>query len=165
MKNRINEIFGGDIDDTESKHNNSLCRIAYCGYLKYRLWYRCKEISDITNFKVGTVRKRLDKHRSFMAVDKIYRSKFKQIMSPKEEAEYCHTIASLVVLLADKMDELMPDTKMASDFKEKAKELMPIAESMMEAAFDVEEVRTSTYINDLSNKIDTVIRKNFKQVV
>jgi hypothetical protein len=71
----------------------------------------------------------------------------------------------LVVLLADKMDELMPDTKMASDFKEKAKELMPIAESMMEAAFDVEEVRTSTYINDLSNKIDTVIRKNFKQVV
>ena len=86
-------------------------------------------------------------------------------MSPKEEAKCCHTIASLITLLADYTHELMPTTDTAKQFKEKANELMPIAEQMLEAAFDVKEVRTSTYINDLSNKIDTVIRKNFTQII
>ena len=86
-------------------------------------------------------------------------------MKQKEEAQYCHTIASLITLLADYMHDLMPTTEIAKDFKEKANELMPMAEQMLEAAFNVKEVRTSTYINDLINKIDTVVRKNFTQIV
>jgi hypothetical protein len=86
-------------------------------------------------------------------------------MNPKEEAKCCHTIASLITLLADYTHDLMPETETAKQFKEKALELMPIAEIMLEAAFNVKEVRTSTYLQDLSNKIDTVIRKNFTQII
>lgn len=86
-------------------------------------------------------------------------------MTHKEESQLCHTIASLITLLADYTHELMPETETANQFKEKALELMPIAEIMLEAAFNVKEVRTSTYLQELSNKIDTVIRKNFTQII
>lgn len=86
-------------------------------------------------------------------------------MTHKEEAQLCHKIASLVTLLADYTHELMPETETAKQFKEKSLELMPIAEIMLEAAFNVKEVRTSTYLQDLSNKIDTIIRKNFTQII
>ena len=86
-------------------------------------------------------------------------------MTHKEESQLCHKIASLVTLLADYTHELMPETETAKQFKEKALELMPIVEIMLEAAFNVKEVRTSTYLQELSNKIDTVIRKNFTQII
>jgi hypothetical protein len=86
-------------------------------------------------------------------------------MNPKEEAKKCHTIAVLISLLADYTDDLMPESEMARSFKEKAIEILPLADVMLEAVYNVKEVRTSTYINDLSNKIDTVIRKNFTQII
>lgn len=86
-------------------------------------------------------------------------------MTHKEEARLCHTIAVLISLLADYTDDLMPNSPIAIQFKEKALELMPLSDAMLEATYNVKEVSSSTYINDLSNKIDTIIRHNFKQIV
>jgi hypothetical protein len=86
-------------------------------------------------------------------------------MTQKEEARKCHTIAVLISLLADYTDELMPESEMTKSFKEKSIEILPLANVMLEAVYNVKEVRSSTYINDLSNKIDTVIRKNFTQII
>ena len=86
-------------------------------------------------------------------------------MTKKEEAKLCHTIAVLISLLADYTDDLIPSGPIALQFKEKALELMPLANAMLEAAYNVKEVSSSTYITDLSNKIDTVIRHNFKTIL
>ena len=86
-------------------------------------------------------------------------------MTKKEEAKLCHTIAVLISLLADYTDDLIPDGSIAQQFKEKALELMPLADAMLEATYNVKEVSSSTYITDLSNKIDTVIRHNFKTIL
>jgi hypothetical protein len=86
-------------------------------------------------------------------------------MTPKEEAKLCHTIAVLISLLADYTDDLTPGGTISQEFKEKALELMPLAEAMLQATYNVKEVSSSTYITDLSNKIDTVIRHNFKTIL
>ena len=83
-------------------------------------------------------------------------------MKNKEEARLCHTIAVLISLLADYTDDLTPNGPIAQQFKEKALELSPLSDAMLEATYNVKQVSSSTYINDLSNKIDTVIRKNLK---
>lgn len=86
-------------------------------------------------------------------------------MTKKEEAKLCHTIAVLISLLADYTDDLTPGGTISKKFKEKALELMPLAEAMLQATYNVKEVSSSTYITDLSNKIDTVIRHNFKTIL
>jgi len=86
-------------------------------------------------------------------------------MTKKDEAKLCHTIAVLISLLADYTDDLTPNGPIAQQFKEKALELSPLSDAMLEATYNVKQVSSSTYINDLSNKIDTVIRKNFTQIV
>jgi hypothetical protein len=86
-------------------------------------------------------------------------------MTNKEEARLCHTIAVLISLLADYTDDLTPGGTISKEFKEKALELMPLADAMLEATYNVKEVSSSTYITDLSNKIDTVIRHNFKTIL
>ena len=86
-------------------------------------------------------------------------------MTKKEEAKLCHTIAVLISLLADYTDDLIPSGPIAQQFKEKALELSPLSDAMLEATYNVKQVSSSTYIYVLSNKIDTVIRKNFTQIV
>jgi hypothetical protein len=86
-------------------------------------------------------------------------------MTKKDEAKLCHTIAVLISLLADYTDDLIPNGPIAQQFKEKALELTPLSEAMLEATYNIKQVSSSTYITDLSNKIDTVIRHNFKQIL
>lgn len=86
-------------------------------------------------------------------------------MSPKEEAQCCHTIVVLASLLAEYTNDLTPDSPMAKLFKEQAEKLMPMAEDLLSNAYDIKEVRQGTYLNELCNKVDTVIRKNFERIV
>lgn len=79
-------------------------------------------------------------------------------MNPKKEALSYHKIAALCTLLIDEFDKLGPDAPLAI----KAKEMNIFIEEMFTKIYDIPEVRSSTYVNDLANKIDTVIRKNFK---
>jgi len=85
--------------------------------------------------------------------------------SPKEEAMCCHTIVVLASLLAEYTNDLTPGSTMAITFKEQAEKLMPYAEKLLVNAYDIKEVRSGTYLNELSNKIDTIIRKNFERII
>jgi hypothetical protein len=85
-------------------------------------------------------------------------------MNPKKQAMYAHKIAALFTILADDLSEFLPDSPIAIQIKEKAEEILPLAENLLNEVYGVDEVRMGTYLNDLANKLDTVIRKNFKQM-
>jgi hypothetical protein len=86
-------------------------------------------------------------------------------LSPKQEAQICHTIVVLISLLGDYTDELIPNTPTALNIKEKALELMPLCDALLSAVYDVPEIKSGTYLHEISNKIDTIIRKNFQQII
>jgi hypothetical protein len=80
----INEAFGGDINDKRPLHINSMCRIAYAGYLKYHKKYKAKEIAVITKSLYGTAIDRIKKHRDLYAVDLIYKKTFDNMIKKTE---------------------------------------------------------------------------------
>lgn len=76
----INRLFGGDINDKRPLHINSICRIAYAGYLKYHKKHNCKEIAVIMNSPYKTTTDRVKKHRDTYEVDLLYRTKFDNLL-------------------------------------------------------------------------------------
>jgi hypothetical protein len=85
-------------------------------------------------------------------------------MNPKKQAMYAHKIAALFTILADDLSEFLPDSPIAIQIKEKAEQILPLAENLLNEVYSVDEVKMGTYLNDLANKLDAVIRKNFKQM-
>jgi DNA replication initiation complex subunit (GINS family) len=84
-------------------------------------------------------------------------------MNKKERILY-HKLAVLSNLLVMELDEMKPTAKIGADMHQKAKEFIEKLEPFIEASFDSEQVRSGTYLTDLCNKIDTVIRKNYEQI-
>jgi hypothetical protein len=78
---RINEVFNGDVNGKAHLHINSTCRIAYVGYLREISCLRYKQIVNVTEYPIGTVRKRLEKHRSYYKFDKTYNELFNLILN------------------------------------------------------------------------------------
>lgn len=76
----INRSFDGDMNNERPLHANSLCRIAYAGYLSCYKNHTSKEIAEMTNSKQKTVTNRIKKHRDFYAVDLIYKRIFDNIL-------------------------------------------------------------------------------------
>lgn len=88
----------------------------------------------------------------------------KKKLSPKETSILCHKVAVLISLLSDYTEELYPETGVPQQFRERAQEMMPLANELLKNLYDIPEVRTSTYINDLANKVDTILRKNYERI-
>lgn len=80
-------------------------------------------------------------------------------MNPKRKSELCHLLVVLANLQLEVLDELNPTTKEAIEYKEL---LTKKCEEVNDAIIDIPEVRSSSYFQDLSNKVHTVIRKNYK---
>ena len=74
MKQKINELFNGNIDDKTPNHANSLCRIAYSGLLANQ-GVKTKEIAKEMNCCRQLVNHRKRKHLDFYDFDKNYRIK------------------------------------------------------------------------------------------
>ena len=85
-------------------------------------------------------------------------------MTPKNKAQKAHTIAVLFGLLAEYIDDFAPNSPLGEKIKIKSEEILPLADEMIDQVFNIKSVSQSTYINDLTNKIDTVIRKNFQKI-
>lgn len=85
-------------------------------------------------------------------------------MNPKRYNQLSHKIAVLSNLMVEALDDIDASSEMALDFKNKCKELLPFCERMVDDVFTLGQIRSSTYMTDLSNKVDTVIRKEFKEV-
>jgi hypothetical protein len=84
-------------------------------------------------------------------------------MTKKERVLY-HKLAVLSNLLLLELDEMKPSAAIGANMHQKAKEFIDTLEPFLEAAFDSEQVRSGTYLTDVSHKVDTVIRKNYEQI-
>ena len=76
----INQEFGGDVNDKRPLHINSICRIAYAGYLRTVEKLRYKEVANEMNTSLGTTQDRLKKHKDFYSVDLYYRLMFDNVV-------------------------------------------------------------------------------------
>jgi hypothetical protein len=85
-------------------------------------------------------------------------------MTKKERVLY-HKLAVLTNLLLLELDEMKPSAAIGANMHQKAKEFIDTLEPFLEAAFDSEQVRSGTYLTDVSHKVDTVIRKNYEQIL
>jgi hypothetical protein len=86
-------------------------------------------------------------------------------LSPKQEAQICHTITVLMSLLADYTDEIKGFEPISNQFRERAEELLPICEELLTKVYGFPEISSSTYLTDLSNKIDSIIRHNYERII
>lgn len=86
------------------------------------------------------------------------------MMSPKKEAELYHKIAALSYLISEALDELNHTVKDSDPFKEVCDNMSEKCLDILEATFGIEEVRSGVYLQNMANKIDTVVRKNFERI-
>jgi hypothetical protein len=85
-------------------------------------------------------------------------------MTKKERVLY-HKLAVLSNLLLIELDEMKPTAAIGANMHQKAKEFIEALEPFLVAAYDSEQVRSGTYLTDVSHKVDTVIRKNYEQIL
>jgi len=81
-------------------------------------------------------------------------------MNPKRQIELSHKLITLNFLLQDCLDELNPSTAEIKEYKEN---LIKLTELLSNSVADTTAVLNTTYFQDLSNKVDTIIRKNLNK--
>lgn len=89
----------------------------------------------------------------------------KSNLNPKREAEITHKIAALSVSMIQALDELQAETPFAKDFIQESESIIKKCEKILEDCYTLKTLNQKPYLHNLSNKIDTVIRKNFETVV
>ena len=81
-------------------------------------------------------------------------------MTPKAKNINMHKLYCLSNLLLENLDELQVTTPKMLKYKE---DLIGLCEELNESCNDTYTVQKSTYFSEISNKIDTVLRKNFNE--
>lgn len=76
----------------------------------------------------------------------------------KRKSILAHKLVCLSQLLLENLDELDPSTQRMKDLKNT---LTEFCEELNEELKDTEAVLKHTYFNDISKKIDTILRVNF----
>lgn len=74
-----------------------------------------------------------------------------------------YKIAVLLSMLVDELDEVNASDK-AKDIIKDARSLQSKLEPVLDRIFTIKKVYKGTYLQDLSLKIDTVIRRNYQDV-
>lgn len=82
----------------------------------------------------------------------------------KKLAVQSHKIAALCYLLAEALEDVGANAETAVEIKTEAQSLGTKCQNVLEDLFQVKQVKGSTYLTDLCNKVDTVIRKNYQQI-
>ena len=85
-------------------------------------------------------------------------------LTPKQEAIMCHSIMIITTLWRDKMEDYNPQSTVAQALKLICNEITPLAEELISMAFNIPEIYGTTYISDLTNKFDTLMRKEFMRI-
>jgi hypothetical protein len=85
-------------------------------------------------------------------------------MNPKKEAQTTHKIAVLCYLLSETLQEYGAETQESKDIVTDCNNLNTKLENVLDDLFQVKQIKGSTYLIDLCNKVDTVIRKNYQQI-
>lgn len=79
---KINPVFEGDFNDKTPSHKNSLCRIAYCGFLTNQ-GLKTREIVLKTNFVRQEVVRRKKRHLELYLFNPEYKKKFDSLLEIK----------------------------------------------------------------------------------
>jgi predicted nucleic acid-binding Zn-ribbon protein len=79
-------------------------------------------------------------------------------MKPSRKNQLAHKLVVLVQLQLELLDELKPTTERMQKYQA---DLVGFSEELNNAIADTDTVQRSTYFQDLANKVDTVIRRNF----
>jgi hypothetical protein len=79
-------------------------------------------------------------------------------MTPSRKNQLMHKMVVLVHLQLELLDELKPTTGRMQKYRT---DLIGFSEELNNAICDTDTVQRSTYFQNLANKVDTVIRKNF----
>ena len=82
----------------------------------------------------------------------------------KKSAIQSHKIAALCYLLAEALQEVGANAETALEMKANAEVLGAQCEQVLDDLFQVKQIKGSTYLTDLCDKVDTVIRKNYQQI-
>ena len=85
-------------------------------------------------------------------------------MSQKELHQKTHKIAVLAYLMSEALEEINADSAQALGFKSRCDGMIGFCETILNESFAVKTIKNTTYLQDLSNKVDTVIRKNYQQI-
>jgi hypothetical protein len=81
------------------------------------------------------------------------------MINSKRKKVLMHKLATLSMLLLDNLDDLEPDTPIMKKYKE---DLTGFCEELTNTLAHTTTVQKTTYFTDMSNKIDTILRKNFE---
>jgi hypothetical protein len=79
-------------------------------------------------------------------------------MNPKRKHTQMHKLFCLSSLLLENLDELKPTTQRMITFKS---DLTGFCEELNNSVADTATIQKSTYFSEISNKIDTILRKEF----
>jgi len=79
-------------------------------------------------------------------------------MNPKRKHTQMHKLFYLSSLLLENLDELKPTTPRMITFKN---DLTGFCEELNNSVADTATIQKSTYFSEISNKIDTILRKEF----
>lgn len=75
-----------------------------------------------------------------------------------------HKLIVLCDLMIDTLDELEVNSSMGIEMKVTAERLMKNCEKLVEDAFAIPTIRSTTYMGNLANSVDTVIRKSYEHI-
>lgn len=81
--------------------------------------------------------------------------------SPKRQVIICHKIAALAYLMAEALDELNPEVKDSNPFKKQCDDMVVKCQEIVNDLFGVEQLVKTVYLQNLVDKVDTTIRKNY----
>lgn len=84
--------------------------------------------------------------------------------SLRKEAEACHKLAAAFTIALDAVNEFMPKSPVAEKIRLTTEEVVPLMEALLSEIYKIPELSSGTYLNGLTNKIDTVVRKNFERI-
>jgi hypothetical protein len=85
-------------------------------------------------------------------------------MNKKEKLKF-HKISFLTNLLIIELDDLQPTAEIGATLHQKSKEFSDALEPFLEVVYDSKQISSGTYLSDMTNKIDTVVRKGFEQIL
>ena len=82
----------------------------------------------------------------------------------KKKRIQSHTLAVLTHCMIDTLDEMAVDTEVAVNIRERAREFARSLEPLYETIFDSKQVSSGSYLNNMNQRISTVIRHNYEQI-
>jgi hypothetical protein len=82
----------------------------------------------------------------------------------KKQRIQSHTLAILTHCMIDTLDEMAVNTEVSINIRERAKDFAKSLEPLYETIFDSKQVSSGSYLNNMNQKISTVIRHNYEQI-